>query len=1272
MSAKSGGSPSKRASIATRASLDAVRASVALVKGLEKKSTLPALPSSDVLGAPVGVNESKQSAKDVSEKDYQEIAVMALANEFFKTNDISLELRTYMLENIIPTMMMALEKLLREVDVRGMANSDDFIEAINETNEEASGSQDDLKPTAITKDDDTTQSSKDRLEIQIDKPTKIPFNPINWIAQYLYRNNPRYVDPTDISNVPYFQQLRTVSQQTKARLFEFQLTQRATLRAEAMARKREKERLKKARTQQMEEMRLLFEQLLSTVFKKWTGKLWRIVNGSITKNEMLDAYKAILQSNSIQANDNMINKVGDLLTYLSMSPEVAESLRIVQNQQQAPGLTAGDETADKTSNVDLRATAKSRSKPTSASAASAGNETAGTPQSTNDDDASKETSPNGISEGTGVSQDDSGSNATPTTVEVQPKLFCLSPEYLSTDKWDQQTYVEATMILTDAGKWTIDDLSTFLLSLAAHIDTLGDKLISRFNSIYFAPKFSRTPGAVTFAPKDEWRHKLAKVVQEFDGKVPGGDSLKSSLIDYCRGNVTLAQLGVPQNLLNDVNGSEQTSLTIHPSTPERKLSGSKAVRKLKTNTKNGKGLTADTLNTSIDKVVTQMGNKMTSLVGGILSNLKYKGTKRENEKIPISPDNFTDRLMDHLQINNNEFSDLFKVLEIVFDSLSGAVNETQIAKVIETTVLTHNINRAEIQDQALKDVIALSRRDDMAIAEFSESALHILSRAIEQMHPEHRISGRVSLAESNVSKIQDSDNGEGEMLVERFLRIRDLLGEVYGTGEQGFEAKTMALAKPFQSNDAHEDPVHAVKLNDDRVAKYVGLPLIASSKKPVGVIGMTLVGKEDGGYVPPDVEFLQSGASKIIETIERIDSREKAVQIALASLQYMREKVGDTSDVHIYISQPPAPPPPEQTNDNIFRVLDRPYSPIGRDKSENDQEVKNALAFARYMAGASGQSNVEKLTDDAPEMADIQQSIKTKDVVHSTPTPADNGNVKTYVPVQDDDGKVVAVICMKPKHGKKGRVTDEDLNEVRKIKAILGNASSVSKKAKFGEQSELQHLAGESIDEESSRALLFPTMMLVAARSWLSKLDNRAISELKSYKKPPVAVLKVLKAVCIYSERNRRRLQSGPILSRFDSNLNKYKTNFGTQFVNMDLLKAMIAYDPTAIQKKIRFRRCNRVLHTLSKTDVKKKTSIPTMVMFDWLIVSLDLRRRAVEARQRHPLVFNESATETEAGESDTDAEGEDEGDVGTAGSGEAGILEGTEEGEEVPSVALE
>ncbi|KAJ3081338.1 EF-hand calcium-binding domain-containing protein 5 [Rhizoclosmatium hyalinum] len=841
-----------------------------------------------------------------------------------------------MLENIIPTMMMALEKLLREVDVRGMANSDDFIDAINETNEEASGSQDDLKSTAITKDDDTTQCSKDRLEIQIDKPTKIPFNPINWIAQYLYRNNPRYVDPTDISNVPYFQQLRTVSQQTKARLFEFQLTQRATLRAEAMARKREKERLKKARTQQMEEMRLLFEQLLSTVFKKWTGKLWRIVNGSITKNEMLDAYKAILQSNSIQANDNMINKVGDLLTYLSMSPEVAESLRIVQNQQQAPGLTAGDETADKTSNVDLRATVKSRSKPTSASGASAGNETAGTPQSTNDDDASKETSPNVINEGTGVAQDDSGSNATPTIAEVQPKLFCLSPEYLSTDKWDQQTYVEATMILTDAGKWTIDDLSTFLLSLAAHIDTLGDKLISRFNSIYFAPKFSRTPGAVTFAPKDEWRHKLAKVVQEFDGKVPGGDSLKSSLIDYCRGNVTLAQLGVPQNLLNDVNGSEQTSLTIHPSTPEKEalwlkgcaeaedeykkfmmvmcglygvepcreffeylqkkskedadlaekekqeLKQKEEVEALKVSAEemaarimkmqslfllmgDGKGLTADTLNTSIDKVVTQMGNKMTSLVGGILSNLKYKGTKRENEKIAISPDNFTDRLIDHLQINNNEFSDLFKVLEIVFDSLSGAVNETQIAKVIETTVLTHNINRAEIQDQALKDVIALSRRDDMAIAEFSESALHILSRAIEQMHPEHRISGRVSLAESNVSKIQDSDNGEGEMLVERFLRIvactndckRDLLGEVYGTGEQGFEAKTMALAKPFQSNDAHEDPVHAVKLNDDRVAKYVGLPLIASSKKPVGVIGMTLVGKEDGGYVPPDVEFLQ-------------------------------------------------------------------------------------------------------------------------------------------------------------------------------------------------------------------------------------------------------------------------------------------------------------------------------------------------------------------------------------------------------------------------------
>ncbi|KAJ3073446.1 EF-hand calcium-binding domain-containing protein 5 [Podochytrium sp. JEL0797] len=1301
--------PPQRVSNPPTATIDTIRASVSLRQNLapdlshrHQKTTHravnPPLPSGDVLGNPVGVNESKLNAKDVDPKDYQEVAVMALANEFFKANDISLEIRTYLLENVIPTMTMALEKLLREVDARDMIHPDDFIDAISE---KAEVGQNDEKEHATnekwarTKEEDGLDCPTDVLEIQIDRPGKVAFNPINWLAQYLYRNNPRYVDATDISNVPYFQQLRLVSQQTKARLFEHQFSQRATLRAEAMARKREKERAKKAQTQQMEEMRNLFEQLLSTVFKKWTGKLWRLVDASISKTEMIDAYKTILQSNTIQSSDNMIQKVSDLIKYLSMSPEVAETL---QSQHQ----TDSDPPPDTTT------------------------------------------------------------SASPTPNQP-PKYFSLAPLQLALTHFHLPNFLTTTTTITHTFAWSIDDLSHFLLALAAHIDTLAESLASIFQKIYHAPTFPTPtgPGAI-FAPREEWKHRVGKMVQDLPD-TPTSEGIKHSLMEWCRGNVTLSQLGVATGDTGGIRrtsmavrgdeemegvgrlGGGRASISVQMSMDEREdawvrgcgeaegeykkfmmvMTGlygvdaashvfeflkrkqqekeeaeAEALKKARLEKErevsseemqsrlmklqslfllldDSKPFTADILNSSVDIVVAQQQQRpggiklLTPCVSDILNHLKYKGIKRDLEKIPITPESLTSRLADHLQISTQEFNNFSAVLELVFDAASKNTTPTPLDSTKQPqhptpTPLPATMNRTEIQSRALTEITSLAQRNDLSIAEFSESSLHILSRAIEQLHPAHRISSRLSLTESAVTKSPTSP----DLLIERFLRIvactadtkSSLLGEMLGTGEQGYEAKVM-LGAPFQEANAHEDPISPIKLSDsDRVARYVGVPLVGGGGNPVGVLGMRLIGMEDGGYVPADVSFLETGATKIISGIEHIDSREKSVQIALASVQYMREKIGDTTDISIYITHPTLPPP-TPTTDIIFKVTDRPYSAIvkdprvmsaqSREASQRDADLQNAMGFARYMAGSSGNSNVEKVAEDAPELPNITQSIKTKETIHSTPTPSENGCVKTYIPVQDEDGKVFAVVCLQNKNGATGKVSDEDLAEIKKINSVLSNCGTAAKREKFGDESVMQHLEGESIDEESRRGLLFPKMMLIAARSWISKLDNKAISELKSYKKPPPAVMKVLKAVLYLFGKKPKEV------SKWQDIL---------KYVNADLLKAMVAYDPTAMQKKIRFRRCNKVLHSLSKTDVKKKTSIPTMIMFDWLIVSIDLRKRAVEARKRHPLVFNEQASEADATESDVDGDGEEE--EGVAGGQE--IVEGAEEGEAMPSAALE
>lgn len=80
-----------------------------------------------------------------------------------------------MVENILPTLILGLEKLLVEADRRNLT-------------ENAS-----------------------------DDPN---FNPINYVAQYLMRNNPRYSNFSEAS--PYVKSLREVGEALKAQIFQLE------------------------------------------------------------------------------------------------------------------------------------------------------------------------------------------------------------------------------------------------------------------------------------------------------------------------------------------------------------------------------------------------------------------------------------------------------------------------------------------------------------------------------------------------------------------------------------------------------------------------------------------------------------------------------------------------------------------------------------------------------------------------------------------------------------------------------------------------------------------------------------------------------------------------------------------------------------------------------------------------------------------------------------------------------------------------------------------
>ena len=123
-----------------------------------------------------------------------QVPMDVLASEWLDTTPANIETRRYLVEKLLPTLVLGLEKLLQDVERKGLVDQDTLSDQ---------------------------------------------FNPINTLAQYLMRNNPRFSNFPEAS--PYMQSMRLVEQELKERAYELSGNRLARLSADVERRRRQVE-----------------------------------------------------------------------------------------------------------------------------------------------------------------------------------------------------------------------------------------------------------------------------------------------------------------------------------------------------------------------------------------------------------------------------------------------------------------------------------------------------------------------------------------------------------------------------------------------------------------------------------------------------------------------------------------------------------------------------------------------------------------------------------------------------------------------------------------------------------------------------------------------------------------------------------------------------------------------------------------------------------------------------------------------------------------------
>jgi hypothetical protein len=224
-------------------------------------------------------HDQTAASKLLDDVEVRYLVIDEIVQQYLDVEDVSVETRKYLVDKTLPTVVLGLECLLKELVQKNLEfNSKNY---------------------SISKQD----------LIQTDKPS-YSFDSLNFLAQYFFRNNPQY-GLTEKGS--YAVKSEKIVNQLNQRITEIELQRKARIEAEELARKLERERIEQERQARLMEKKKQFEEFLGLSFRLWIQNLWRKEPGKVYRSEILDEFKSVCDSPDIQIDPVLLAKAQKLV-----------------------------------------------------------------------------------------------------------------------------------------------------------------------------------------------------------------------------------------------------------------------------------------------------------------------------------------------------------------------------------------------------------------------------------------------------------------------------------------------------------------------------------------------------------------------------------------------------------------------------------------------------------------------------------------------------------------------------------------------------------------------------------------------------------------------------------------------------------------------------------------------------------------------------------------------------------------------------------------------